>query len=462
MKAPQKASGGGGPRLTQGPIGASIRSLMLPMLMGMIALISYNIADTYFVGQIGTMELAAISFTFPVNFIVGAITMGIGIGTSSVVARLFGADKREEAERVTLHAIFLGLAIGVCVVALGLATIEPVFTLLGANDTTLPIIERYMSIYYYGGIFLVLPMITNSVLRASGDAATPAKIMTAAAVFNIVLDPILIFGLFGVPALGVEGAAIATVTANILTMIASVSVVYFRDKLIRFQALHLELVRESWQRILHVGIPSMASSLVAPMTTAFITYQVAQFGQESVAGFGIASRFEGLSLMALMALSAAITPFVGQNFGRQFFTRVEDGVKWCYRFSLFYGLSVAAFLALVGPLIAGLFTENSEALATATLHMRIVPISYAALGLAMVVNGSFNAIGKPLPAMITSMCRTILVYAPLAFLFANLFGLIGVFAAACTANFVAGAVGSLWWRSEYSKQRKIEEPAAAS
>lgn len=460
MQPAKKSPGKGRPRLTQGPVGESIRSLMLPMMMGMIALISYNLADTFFVGQIGTMELAAISFTFPVNFIVGAITMGIGIGTSSVVSRLFGAQEREEAERVTLHAIFLGVVIGVSVVALGLATIEPVFRTLGADDTTLPIIVSYMSIYYYGGIFLVMPMITNSVLRASGDATTPAKIMTTAAVLNIVLDPILIFGYFGFPALGVEGAAIATVASNIITMCASVGVVYFRDKLIQFRALHLDLLRDSWQRILHVGIPSMTSSLVAPLTTAFITYQVAQFGPEAVAGFGIASRFEGLSLLALMALSAAVTPFVGQNFGGQHFDRVEDGIKWCYRFILIYGLIVAAVMFGVGPLVAGLFTENEKALDTATMHMRIVPISYAALGVAMSLNGAFNAIGKPLQAMVTSLCRTVLVYAPLAFIFAQLFGLIGVFAAACTANFVAGGVGGLWWRSVFRKQRAVEESAA--
>jgi putative MATE family efflux protein len=458
----KKAPGRGGPRLTQGPVGESIRSLMLPMMLGMIALISYNLADTYFVGQIGTMELAAISFTFPVNFIVGAITMGIGIGTSSVVARLFGAQKREEAERVTLHAILLGVAIGACVVALGLATIEPVFRALGADNTTLPIIVSYMSIYYYGGIFLVLPMISNSVLRASGDAATPAKIMTTAALLNIVLDPILIFGWFGLPALGVEGAAIATVIANVITMCASIGIVYFRDKLIQFSALHLDQLIDSWQRILHVGVPAMTSSLVAPMTTAFITYQVAQFGQEAVAGFGIASRFEGLSLLALMALSAATTPFVGQNFGGQKFDRVEAGIRWCYRFTLVYGLLVAALLALAGPMLAGLFTDDATALGTAQMHMRIVPISYAALGVAMVVNGAFNAVGKPLQAMITSLCRTILVYAPLAFVFAQLFGLVGVFAAACTANFVAGGIGGLWWRSVFSKQRAEEEPAAAT
>ena len=130
------------------------------------------------------MELAAISFTFPVSFIVGIVTMGLGIGTSSVCSRLFGAKKLEDVERVAVHAMLLGLVAGLIIVATGLMTIDPLFTLLGADETTLPVIHRYMKIYYWSGIFLVVPMIGNSVLRASGNAKTPAMIMTAAAILQ--------------------------------------------------------------------------------------------------------------------------------------------------------------------------------------------------------------------------------------------------------------------------------------
>jgi len=438
--------GNSGPRLTREPVGQSIRSLMLPMLMGMVALLSYNIADTYFVGQLGTLELAAISFTFPVSFIVGAVTMAFGIGTSSVCARLFGADKREDVERVAVHAMLLGMVTGLVVVTIGLLTIDPVFTLLGADDTTLPIIHRYMRIYYWGGIFLVVPMITNSVLRSSGNAKTPAKIMTIAAGINIILDPILIFGLFGMPRLEVEGAAISTVVANAGALIASVIAIVFKEKLVTFRSLWPHLIMDSWRRILHVGLPSMASSLIAPLTTAFITYQVAQFGQEAVAGFGVASRVEGLTLIALMALSAATTPFIGQNFGAEKYDRVREGVNWGFRFSLFYGLAAAGVLALTSSFIAELFTDSPKAIATANLHLRIVPLSYFALGMAMTVISAFNAIAKPLPGMFVSLTRTIMIYAPLAFILAHFFGLVGVFSAAFTANLIAGGVGVVWLR----------------
>jgi putative MATE family efflux protein len=432
------------------------------MLMGMVALISYNVADTYFVGQLGTLELAAISFTFPVSFIVGAVTMAFGIGTSSVVARLLGANKREDVERVAIHAMLLGIVTGIVVVTIGLLTIDPLFTLLGADDTTLPIIHRYMRIYYWGGIFLVVPMITNSVLRASGNAKTPAMIMTFAAVINIILDPILIFGLFGMPRLEVEGAAIATVVANAGTMVASVMAMAFKERLVTFRSLWPGLILDSWRRILHVGLPAMTSSLIAPITTAFITYQVAQFGHEAVAGFGVASRVEALMLIAVMALSAAMTPFVGQNFGAENYDRVREGVRWGFRFSLIYGLVMAGLLALASGMIAGFFTEDPKAIAAATLHMRIVPVSYFALGMAMTVNSSFNAIGKPMPAMFISLTRTVLVYAPLAFLLANLFGLVGVFAAACSANLIAGGIGVTWFRRVLKKTVAEQEAVLES
>lgn len=450
------------PRLTQGTVGGAIRSLMLPMLMGMVALISYNLADTYFVGQLGTLELAAISFTFPVSFIVGAVTMAFGIGTSSVCARLFGAGKREDVERVAVHAMLLGIVTGLVVVITGLLTIDPLFTLLGADETTLPVIHRYMRIYYWGGIFLVVPMITNSVLRSSGNAKTPAMIMTFAAVINIILDPILIFGLFGMPRLEVEGAAIATVLANAGTMVASILAIVFKERLVTFRALWPHLIMDSWRRILHVGLPAMTSSLIAPITTAFITYQVAQFGQEAVAGFGVASRVEGLMLIAVFAMSASMTPFVGQNFGAEKYDRVRDGVKWGFRFSLIYGLIVASVLALTSGIIAGVFTDDPKAIAAANLHLRIVPLSYFALGLAMCVNSSFNAIGKPMPAMFVSLTRTILVYAPLAFILANLFGLVGVFAAACAANLIAGGVGVIWFRHVLKKTVAEQQAVLAS
>ena len=451
--------GQGRPRLTEDPIGKSIMSLMLPMMIGMIAIVSYNLVDTYFIGQLGTMELAAVSFTFPVAFIVGAISMGLGIGTSSVASRLFGSNELGQIQRITTHSAILALMVGSCVLILGLNTIEPLFKLLGADETTLPLIERYMSIYYFGSFFLIVPMIGNSVLRASGDAKTPSYLMTAGALLNVVLDPILIFGWGPIPRMELEGAAYSTVFANALAGSVSFGVIYFRDHLIRWKREDLPLIFDSWKRIMHVGIPSMASSLVAPLTTAFITWQVAQFGQEAVAGFGVASRVEGISLMALMALGAALTPFAGQNYGAKNFDRVMGGMRFAYRFAMIYGLVIAVVMFFAASSIAGWFTDNPTAVATSNMHLALVPWSYGFLGMSMISVSAFNAVGKPGPGMLISMSRTIGIYAPLAFLLAWLMQLYGVFLAAFIANIMAGLLGFFWFR--IAMKPYFAEPAVA-
>lgn len=455
-----KSAAGKGARLTEGPVRSAIFSLMLPIMLGMMAIVINHVAGAFFVARISTEQLAAVSFTFPVSFIVGAIAMALGIGTSSVVSRLFGSGDRDEVKRITAHAMLLGILCGTVVLIIGLNTIDPVFRLLGADETILPLIHRYMSIYYYGGIFLVAPMIANSVLRASGDAKRPAMIMTAASILNILIDPVLIFGLFGVPRMEIAGAALGGVLANAVTLFASAYFVVYREKLVDFSRLAPELIMDSWRRILHVGLPSLTSSLVAPVTTAFITYQIATFGQESVAGFGMASRLEGMSLLAVMSLNAAMTPFVGQNFGAKRPDRVHEAVKFAYRFALFYGIAVALVMQLFGGLITDLFGLSGEAKRTALLHMHIVPLSYMALGCAMAVNGSLNALGKPMAAMWVSLSRTIAVYAPLAWVLSRFFGITGIFIAAACANFISGGIGVLWLRSTLREMtvRQEEKP----
>ena len=436
-------------RLTEGPVSKAILSLMLPMMLGMIAIVTNNLAGAFFIARVSTEQLAAITFTFPVSFIVGAMAMSLGVGTSSVVSRLFGAEDRDQIKRITTHAMLLGVLCGAVILAIGLLTIDPVFRLLGADENILPHIHRYMRIYYWGGIFVVAPMIANSVLRASGDAKRPAMIMSTAAILNICIDPVLIFGLFGFPRMEIEGAALGGVIANILTMFASMFFEMYREHLVNIRTLDLHLIMDSWRRILHVGLPSLTSSLVSPITTAFITHQIATFGQESVAGFGIASRIEGLSLLSMMALSAGMTPFVGQNFGARRLDRVGDGIRFAYRFSLFYGLAIGAFLLLFGGFVVDLFGLQGVARDTALLQMHVVPISYIALGCAMSVNGSLNALGKPVAAMWISMSRTIAVYAPLAWLLSQFFGLVGIFIAAASANAIAGGIGVFWLRLVY-------------
>ena len=440
-------------KLTSGPVSSAILSMMAPMIIGLMVIITNSLVDAYFVSQLGSAPLAAVSYAFPVSFIVGAIAMGLGTGTSSLASRLFGAGNQEKVRQIATHSMLLGLIAGLCVVIFGLLTLEEVFSLLGADEQTMPFVKDYMEIYYWGGIFLVIPMIGNAVLRAGGDAKTPSVLMASTAVINAVLDPILIFGWFGFPALGIKGAALASVLANVVFLIASLSILIFRENLIQFRKNTVAAILHSWNQILHVGLPAIASNLIAPMSTALVTSLISSFGQSAVAGFGLASRLEAFIIIIFMALGGAIAPFVGQNFGAQKFDRLKQGFVFCVAFSFIYALFCIGFFILSVDTLLGFFTTDPEVIKTAKIQLLYCPWGYGFLGLAVIANGSFNAVGKPMPAMTISIGRTLLVYVPLAYWLASSMGIRGVFIAQVLANLLAGIVGFIWYQNVFKQLR---------
>jgi putative MATE family efflux protein len=423
------------------------------MVIGLIVIITNSLVDAYFVSQLGSAPLAAVSYAFPVSFIVGAIAMGLGTGTASLASRLFGAGNQEKVRQIATHSMLLGLIAGLCVVIFGLLTLEEVFSLLGADEQTMPFVKDYMEIYYWGGIFLVIPMIGNAVLRAGGDAKTPSVLMASTAVINAVLDPILIFGWFGFPALGIKGAALAGVLANVVFLIASLSILIFRENLIQFRKNTVAAILHSWNQILHVGLPAIASNLIAPMSTALVTSLISSFGQSAVAAFGLASRLEAFIIIIFMALGGAIAPFVGQNFGAQKFDRLKQGFVFCVAFSFIYALFCIGFFILSVDTLLGFFTTDPEVIKTAKIQLLYCPWGYGFLGLAVIANGSFNAVGKPMPAMTISIGRTLLVYVPLAYWLASSMGIRGVFIAQVLANLLAGIVGFIWYQNVFKQLR---------
>ena len=427
--------------------------MMAPMIIGLMVIITNSLVDAYFVSQLGSAPLAAVSYAFPVSFIVGAIAMGLGTGTSSLASRLFGAGNQEKVRQIATHSMLLGLIAGLCVVIFGLLTLEEVFSLLGADEQTMPFVKDYMEIYYWGGIFLVIPMIGNAVLRAGGDAKTPSVLMASTAVINAVLDPILIFGWFGFPALGIKGAALASVLANVVFLIASLSILIFRENLIQFRKNTVAAILHSWNQILHVGLPAIASNLIVPMSSALVTALISSFGQSAVAAYGLAGRLEAFIIIIFMALGGAIAPFVGQNYGAQKFDRLKQGFVFCVAFSFIYALFCIGFFILSVDTLLGFFTTDPEVIKTAKIQLLYCPWGYGFLGLAVIANGSFNAVGKPMPAMTISIGRTLLVYVPLAYWLASSMGIRGVFIAQVLANLLAGIVGFIWYQNVFKQLR---------
>jgi putative MATE family efflux protein len=420
------------------------------MVWGVFAVIAFSLTDTYFVAQLGTNELAAMSFTFPVVTVLGSIAMGLGTGTSSIIGRAIGEGNHYRVQRLTTDSLVLSLLIVGIFALLGLATINPLFTVLGAGAEVLPLVRDYMSVWYLGIVCLVVPMVGNSAISASGNTAVPSLIMTVAAAVNMGLDPMLIFGWSFFPALGIKGAALATVISRAITLVSSLAFLHYRERLLLLALPSLKGIWTSGRSILSVGIPAAATNLISPMSVGFITSLIAGYGAEAVAGFGIASRVEAMSLIAPMALSASIGPFVGQNWGAQQYGRVHRALRLSFIFCLGWGVMVAVLLGVGAPAIASWFDSSPAVVGSASAYLKIVPVSYGALGIVFICSSAFNALGKPLPSVVMALTRLLLLYLPLAYMGNKLFGVSGIFGAACLANAAVG-LGMFFWqrRSSY-------------
>lgn len=451
------------PLLTQGPVGRQLVTMAVPVLFGIATMMLQNFVDMWFIGRVGVRELAALSFAFPVLMVVTSVAIGLGAGTSSVVARAIGADNHRRARRLSTDSLLLSFGITVVICAVGIVTIAPLFRLLGAPEDMIPLIAGYMKILYVGVPFVVVGMVGMSSMRATGDTRLPSMLMVIAAIINVILDPILIFGIGPIPTMGLNGAATAALIARGSIFAGTLYLMHRRLDLLTFKKPDRDEMVRSWGDILHVGIPAAGTNAIIPIATGVITAMLAKYGPETVAGFGVASRVESLVLVMFYALSAVIGPFVGQNISANRPDRIFRALNLCTLFCLGSGLVVALLLALSGDFVPSLFSDHAEVTDVGTLFLMIVPISYGAYGMVMVMNASFNGMGKPMPAVHISVSRMMVIYVPLAIITEKYFGISGVFAAYAIANIITGVFSYVWARASVQEQCNLHgAPIAVS
>jgi putative MATE family efflux protein len=428
------------PSLTEGHVPTVLLRLALPMVPVALSIVVFNLTDTYFVGRLGALPLAALAFTFPVLLLTGSISMGVGIGTSVTVSRALGAGDRPRAARLTTDAHLLAGLAALVLSAAGLLTMDPLFALLGAEPEVLPLVRRYMTVWYLGLPLVVVSMASLQVIQAGGDTRTPGLLIVLSVAANVLLDPLLIFGWGPVPALGIRGAAIATVLARSSSMFLSLWIIARRERLFSLAGMSPRATLGSWGRILHVGVAAAVANIMRPLSMGIITKLVAAHGVLPVAGYGVATRVETFALILIMAVSMVLTPYSGQNAGARKFDRVRQGLRWAWAFSLSWGVvALVVFLAFAGP-VAGIFNETDEVVGVAGLYLRIMAVSYGFQGVVVLTTAVFNGLHMPGMAIGVAAVRLFALYVPLAWLGSTVWGLPGLFVGTATANVVGGVL----------------------
>ena len=425
-------------RLTQGPVSRVLVRLAGPMTIGLLSIFFFNLADTYFVAQLGTRQLAAMSFTFPVVMVLLGVSFSLSTGTTSEVSRAIGAGNEAAVRRLASDSIALSFLVVALVAGLGMLTIDPLFRLLGAGPDILPLIRDYMLIWYGGIAFLVVPMVANASIRAGGDTRFPAMIMVAAMVTNLVLDPILIFGWFGIPRMELRGAAWATVIARAGTMVASLAILHYRDRMLDFRPPSLAHVWRSWRAVLSIAVPTAATNFMQPVAMGIATRLIAQFGAPAVAAWGAGERISAFALIPVSAVCSALVPLVGQNWGAREYARVHQARRYCNLFSLAWGVGMLGLLRLAGEPLAAVFSAEPAVQREIVRYLWIIPFGYALYGVLNVSEETLNAIGRPLAAALQTLIHMFLFYVPLAFAGGRTAGLPGLLWGIALANILGG------------------------
>ena len=427
---------------TEGPVGRHLLKLGSFMAMGTVTINIAQVAEAIYLGMLGTEALAAIGFAFPITITLFAFAGGIGSGASSVIARAMGRGDKKRAAILVTHAQILTILLGLVLGFAGINYSNEIVSALGAKDRVLELTIEYLEVYMLGFPFFMLSMVGSTLLRATGSAASPGIIMSVGSVLQVLLAPLLIFGwdLLGVPALGIAGAAWAYFASRSLSVLLYVWMLY-RAELMNN---NINGVTESWKDIMHVGGPAIASGLVMPISMLIITKLLAGHGHEVVAGYNVASRVETLAHMILWSCSSSAEPLIGQNWGARLFDRVKRTLFLCHSFCLAWGVVTFIVMVQFGSYFVSLIDSDPLVVDTATLFFLWIPLSIGFMGMIQVANSSFNARGLPMPALVISILRSLVIYIPLALIGDHFWGYAGIFAATAITNVLLGLVSWKW------------------
>lgn len=420
-----------------------------PMVLGVLALMSYQLVDAAWIALLGVDPLAALGFTVPVQQLIIGFQVGLGIATTAIISRTLGANDLDKARQQGRLILFAGLAL-LALLMLSLWLLRPlILVFLGADAELRPLIDAYWAPWllsaWLGGVLYL----GYSQHRAQGDNRFPGLMMLLVSLINLALDPLFIFT-FG---WGLPGAAWATVAAFtfgcLMTFPRIISNGWISGKLSAIN-IYSEL-----QRLLGTAGPAMLSQLMPAASALLATSLVAGYGTAAVAAWGLGTRLEFFSIVVVLALTMSMPPLLGRFAGAGDWESVEKLIRLAVRFVILWQLAIALIWLLLSQPLAGLITEEAGVAELVQAYLFKLPISYTALGVCMLMVSACNAVGMPLRGLATSIVRLFACYLPCLWLGAQLGGIHGLFTGALIGNLFAGSLAWLVFQKGLQQQKAL-------
>jgi putative MATE family efflux protein len=423
-----------------------------PAVVSMLVGASYNVVDAIFVGRLGPEALAALAIAFPLMLIFMAIGQGTGVGVASVISRRLGAGDPEGANRVAGVAIALSLIIGVLITIVCFPILEPLLRLFRASGPVLPLAKRYVSVLIAFQFLNPFLMVLGSIIRAEGRPILSSTGMIVSAIINIALDPILIFGLGPIPAMGVAGAATATVIGRGIGGLVFIVYLVSGRTSYRFRPGYFLPRLRILIEIYRVGVASMARMSAQALVMALANGVATSFGVIPLAAIGVILRCARFAFMVCMGIGQGMLPLVGYNFGAKQKQRVGEVVIKAGLVSLAWATLCWLVLILFPTQVMSLFNNDPEFLHEAVHALRIFVLLFFAVGIQGIATFFFQGIGKGFPSLILATARQVIFLSPALLILPRIFGLIGLWAAFPVADALSIVLTLAWTSIEFRRQ----------
>ena len=408
--------------LTETPVPQLICRLAVPTIITMLITGLYNSVDTYFVGQISTQATAAVGLAFSVMSVIQALGFFCGQGSGNYLSRMLGAGRKKEACDMAATSLALAFIIGIAMAALGNIFIEPVAAFLGASETTMADTISYMRIILIGAPFVMGQFVINNQLRFQGAAVYAMYGVLSGALLNIVLDPLLIFGLH----MGVAGAAWATIIGQLIGFIVLL-VGSFKGENIRLSLSNVHFTAHNMIELVNGGAPSLFRQGMASVAAILLNRAAGQYGGDAaIAGMSVTTRVMMLMMSALIGFGQGYQPVCSFNYGAGLKKRVKEGFYFCLKVSIVFLTVVGAVFFVFAPQVIAFFRNDPEVIAIGAVALRYQTAVLPLMGVVVMSNMMLQSTGMGLKATITSSARNGIFFIPLILILPPILGLFGV------------------------------------
>ena len=395
--------------LTQDSIEKLFIKIAVPASIGTIFQTLYNLVDTYFAGKISSEALAAIAQTFPVYFIIIAMGVGISISTTSLIANSLGEKNENKASLYLAQSILIGIIVAIVVTIIGIQIAPFVISLMNTNDTTLSLSLQYLNIIFLGCIFFFIQITVNSSLTANGDTKSNRNVLIFSFFLNIILNPLFIFGYGFIPAMGIKGIALATITAQFIGMSYIIYKVYLTNlrKYLYLECFFpkLNLIKD----LLLQGIPAATGMMMISIGIYIILFFISQYGDLALAGYGAAIRYEQIFLLPVLGLNTAVLAIAGQNFGSKNYARVEE----TYNKALMYGCGIMVVAGIIiyfsAESAVSFFTKDKQVIKNGTTYLKITALMEPIYPVFFISNALIQSLKKAIYVIFLSMFRMVIL-----------------------------------------------------